>query len=112
MENSEEDVSKNKNTTTIGKLLSEIIGPIQISYGTHVQTALDGIKDLLEADGTGRATELIEFDRAVNSKVESFFPGISLKVHVPTPELKDVFSKGTIKVFENLNPISKDVSAL
>lgn len=112
MENSEEDVSKSKNTTTIGKLLAEIIGPIQASYSTQVQTALDGIKELLDADGTSRATELNAFDTAVNSKVESFFPGVSIKVHVPTPELKEVFSKGTIKVFENLNQNGKDVSAL
>lgn len=112
MENSEEDVSKSKNTTTIGKLLSEIIGPIQASYSTQVQTALDGIKDLLDADGTSRATELNEFDTAVNSKVESFFPGVNIKVHVPTPELKEVFSKGTIKVFENLNTDGRDVAAL
>jgi putative ATP-dependent endonuclease of OLD family len=112
MENSEEDVSKNKNTTTIGKLLAEIIGPIQTSYSTQVQTALDGIKELLDVDGTSRAMELTAFDTAVNSKVESFFPGVSIKVHIPTPELKEVFSKGTIKVFENLNPSGKDVSAL
>lgn len=112
MENSEEDVSRSKTTTTIGKLLAEIIGPIQASYSTQVQTALDGIKELLDADGTSRATELNAFDTAVNSKVESFFPGVSIKVHVPTPELKEVFSKGTIKVFENLNPSGKDVSAL
>ena len=112
MENSEEDVSKSKTTTTIGKLLAEIIGPIQASYSTQVKTALDGIKELLDADGTSRATELNNFDTAVNGKVESFFPGVSVKIHIPTPELKEVFSKGTIKVFENLNPDGKDVSAL
>jgi len=112
MENSEEDVSKSKNTTTIGKLLSEIIGPIQASYSTQVQAALNGIKELLDVDGTSRATELNDFDIAVSEKVESFFPGVNIKVHVPTPELKEVFSKGTIKVFENLNPDGRDVSAL
>lgn len=112
MENSEEDVSKSKTTTTIGKLLAEIIGPIQTTYSTQVQTALDGIRELLDADGTSRASELNAFDTAVNSKVESFFPGVNIKIHVPTPELKEVFSKGTIKVFENLNPSGKDVSAL
>jgi putative ATP-dependent endonuclease of OLD family len=112
MENAEEDVSKNKNTTTIGKLLGEIIGPIQATYSTEVQAALDGIKDLLDCDGISRAAELTAFDTAVNDKVESFFPGVSIKVHVPTPELKEVFSKGTIKVFENLNPSGKEVSSL
>ena len=112
MENSEEDVSKSKTTSTIGKLLAEIIGPIQATYSAQVQTALNGMRDLLDANGTSRATELNDFDTAVNSKVDSFFPGVSVKVHVPTPELKEVFSKGTIKVFEDLNPDGKDVSAL
>ena len=112
MENAEEDVSKSKSTTTIGKLLGEIIGPIQASYTEQVQTALNGIKELLDADGTSRASELVAFDTEVNRKVESFFPGVNIKVHVPTPELKEVFSKGTIKVFENLNPLGRDVSAL
>lgn len=112
MENSEEDVSKNKNTTTIGKLLSEIIGPIQANYNTRVQTALDDIKKLLDSEGSERATELNDFDVAVNSKVESFFPGVSIKVHVPTPELKEVFSKGTIKVFENPTSGGRDVGSL
>lgn len=112
MENAEEDVSRSKNTTTIGKLLGEIIGPIQTSYSERVQTALDGIRNLLDADGTSRATELNTFDSAVNEKVESFFPGVKIKVHVPTPELKEVFSKGTIKVFENVDVSGRDVSAL
>lgn len=112
MENSEEDVSKYKNTTTIGKLLAEIIGPIQTGYTTQVQTALDGIRELLGADGSSRATELTDFDTAVSGKVETFFPGVSIKVHVPTPELKEVFSKGTIKVFEGSVTTGKDVSAL
>jgi hypothetical protein len=101
MENAEEDVSKSKNTTTIGKLLAEIIGPIQTSYSEQLQTALNGIKNLLDVDGSDRAAELSAFDTAVNGKVESFFPGVNIKIHVPTPELKEVFAKGTIKVFEN-----------
>ncbi len=111
MENSEEDVSKNKSTTTIGKLLSEILVPVQENYTDTVQQALDDVRNLLEVDGTERATELSEFDEAVNGKLDSIFPGISIKVHIPAPELKDIFSKGTIKVYENTT-ISRDVSAL
>lgn len=44
MEDSEDDISKSRSTTTIGKLLAEIIGPIQTGYTTHVQSALDGIR--------------------------------------------------------------------
>ena len=112
MEDAEEDVSKNKTTTTIGKLLAEIIGPIQAGYSAQVQTALDGIRNLLDAEGGSRAAELNTFDTLVNSKVEAFFPGVNIRVHIPTPELKEVFSKGTIKVFENHNTDGRDVSAL
>lgn len=112
MENAEEDVSKSKTTSTIGKLLAEIIGPLEATYNDQVQTALDEIRKLLDADSSERATELTEFDTTVNEKVNSFFPGINIKIHVPTPELKEVFSKGTIKVFENLGTDGKDVSSL
>lgn len=112
MENSEEDVSKSKSGTTIGKLLSEIIGPIEEQYGDQLRTVLDGLKDVLDADGENRATELTEFDEQVNEKLDAFFPDINVKVHVPTPELKEVFTKGTIKVYENQSLNGTDVSAL
>ncbi|MGK0446639.1 MAG: putative ATP-dependent endonuclease of OLD family [Polaribacter sp.] len=112
MENSEEDVSKSKTSTTIGKLLSEIIGPIETKHGAHLTTVLEGLKDILDADGINRATELKEFDDQVNEKLDSFFPDINIKVHVPTPELKEVFTKGTIKVYENQSANGTDVSVL
>lgn len=112
MENSEEDVSKYKTSSTIGKLLSEIIGPIEEQYGDQVRNALNGLKDILDADGQHRAPELTTFDEQVNGKLDAFFPDINIKVHVPTPELKEVFTKGTIKVYENQNELGTDVSAL
>ena len=111
MEDAGEDVSKNKNTTTIGKLLAEIIEPFQTTYQTTVEEALSGIKNLLDSESTLRAEELIQFDNDVNGKIETFFPGINLKVHIPTPEIKEVFSKGTIKIFETDALQGKDISS-
>ncbi len=112
MENAEEDVSKSKQGTTIGKLLAEILEPIEHQYGAQVIQTLQGLRDLLEADGQERALELADFDAAVNQKIDTFFPNINIRLHVPTPELKDVFSKGTIKVYENQLPTGRDVSSL
>lgn len=112
MENSEEDISKSSTTSTIGKLLGEIIGPIEQQYGQQVNTALEGLKKILDAEGINRAPELVTFDREINTKLDAFFPDIQVKVHIPTPELKEVFKKGTIKVYENLLPNPKDVSSL
>lgn len=85
MENSEDDVTKSTTSSTIGKLLAEIIGPIEEQYGHHVRTALDTLKNIMDADGSGRAPELDDFDDQVNLKLGSFFPDIKIKVHVPTP---------------------------
>jgi len=112
MENSEEDISRSSTTSTIGKLLAEIIGPIEVQYGQQVNTALEGLKQILDAEGIHRAPELITFDQEINEKLDAFFPDITVKVHIPTPELKEVFKKGTIKVYENLLPNPKDVSSL
>ena len=112
MENAEEDVSKSKTTTTIGKLLGEIIEPLETQYGAQVRSVLDGLKGIMDADGQSRAAELIQFDEAVNQKIDSFFPDINIKLHVPTPELKEVFNKGTIKVYENQGADGRDISTL
>lgn len=112
MEDAEEDISKSKNTTTIGKLLSEIIDPIQTSYEAQVQAALGVIKTLFDADSQNRAQEISNFDTDMNLRVNEFFPGVSIKLHIPSPELKEVFSKGTIKVFENSNSAGRDVASL
>lgn len=112
MENSEDDISKSSTTSTIGKLLAEIIGPIEIQYGQQVNDALAGLKEILDAEGIQRAPELITFDQEINEKLDAFFPDLTVKVHIPTPELKEVFKKGTIKVYENLLPNPKDVSSL
>lgn len=112
MENAEEDVSKSKAGTTIGKLLGEIIEPIENQYGAEVRGILNGLKGLLDADGDNRAPELIQFDTAVNEKIDNFFPDVNIKLHVPTPELKDVFNKGTIKIYEPQSPLGRDISSL
>tara|TARA_B100000787_G_C16181439_1_gene292069 strand:- start:202 stop:1974 length:1773 start_codon:yes stop_codon:yes gene_type:complete len=112
MENSEDDISKSSTSSTIGKLLAEIIGPIELQYGQQVSGALNGLKEILDAEGIHRAPELVTFDQEINNKLDAFFPDIKVKVHIPTPELKEVFKKGTIKVYENLLPTPKDVGLL
>lgn len=112
MENSEEDVSKSKSTSTIGKLLGEIIGPIENAYADDLSDALTNLREYLDSDSEGRAAELVEFDNEVNSKLDAFFPDVNVRLHIPTPTLKDIFSKGTIKVYENQSINGRDVASL
>lgn len=112
MENSEEDASKNKTSTTIGKLLKDTLEPLETKYSAEVIEALKGINEQLTSEGANRAPELDDFDKGVNSKITEFFPGVEIKVHIPNPEIKEVFGKGTVKVFENKAGEGRDFSAL
>lgn len=112
MENSEEDISKSKSGTTIGKLINEIISPIEEKYGGTIKEQMKGLKKILEADGDERAQELKDFDEQANKKLEDLFPSVKIKIHVPAPELKELFKSGTIKVYEDGMDNGKDISAL
>jgi len=112
MENSEEDVSKNKAGTTIGKLLKDILEPLEAKYSEQVHTALKDINEQLTSEGTNRAKELTDFDNSVNTKINEFFPGVEIKVHIPNPEIKEVLGKGTIRVFEDNANFGRDISSL
>ncbi|MBL1140791.1 MAG: AAA family ATPase [Proteobacteria bacterium] len=101
MEDSAEDVSKFKSSTTIGKLIAEVMSPIEVNHSEAITTALNGLKERFDADGQDRAEELNQFDQDATAKLQELFPGIEIKMHIPTPELKEVFKSGTIKVYEN-----------
>ena len=109
MEDASEDVAKSKSGTTIGKLIAEIMNPIEEQYGAEINQSLDAIKQRLEAEGVNRAPELSQFDLGANEKLKDIFPGVNIRLHIPTPEIKALFKEGTIKVFEEGIVESRDI---
>ncbi|MDD5509761.1 MAG: AAA family ATPase [Dehalococcoidales bacterium] len=110
MEDATEDIGKSKSGTTIGKLIAEIMEPIEQQHGTEIRQTLDGIRQRLEAEGAERAPELNQFDRGANDKLQDIFPGIAVRLHVPTPEFKALFKDGTIRVFEEGETVGRDIN--
>lgn len=104
MEDAAEDASKSRQTTTIGRLLAELVGPLEAQYGAQIEASLAAVEQMIGADGANRVQELTAFDGEVNQKLSDFFPGISIRVDLPTPEIKEVFKSGTIKVYEGNAP--------
>lgn len=100
MEDSAEDVSKFKAGNTIGKLISILQKEIIKAKGNEITTTLEAIGKKLNLSGTERLPELSSFDRSINDKVGDFFPGLSLSIDIPTPDISDLFKQGTIKVKE------------
>ncbi|MER2981348.1 ATP-dependent nuclease [Serratia bockelmannii] len=101
MENSAEDASKSKASSTIGKLLSELCESVQKSNSTRISKHLNAVSRRMEADGNKRIPELSDIDTSINEKIADFFPGINLKLHFPTPSFEDLFKSGTVKVYED-----------
>jgi hypothetical protein len=101
MEDAEEDSSNSKSTTTIGKLLKKLSDPIESQHGSNFNQQLTTLRDMVSANGSSRVAELNNYDKEVNDLITDFFPGIEIKFHIPVPDLKNIFEKGTIKVYES-----------
>lgn len=104
MEDAAEDSSKAKTSTTIGKLLAEFIEPVRTAHEAELDLHLDEVERRISADGDARLTELDIIDASLSSKINDLFPGLSIKLHFPVPELVDLIKSGTVKVYEDAGP--------
>jgi putative ATP-dependent endonuclease of the OLD family len=112
MENAAEDVAKYAAGTTIGKLIKEIIGPITVAHAGPVSEALSEIGKKLSADGEEKDDTLVNLDNQIEVELAKFFPGVSAKTHIPTPEFSDFLKGATIKlVDQSANAQARDASS-
>lgn len=101
MENSAEDAAKFKTTSTLGRLIAELTEPIVKDCTAEFDKAIKTVTDQLDAEGTNRPATLTDFDRDATAAAAEFFPGIALRLHIPTPALNDFLKTGTLKVYEH-----------
>lgn len=100
MENAEEDASKAKTTTTIGKLLASMLAAIQEQHEEALSPHLASILAMISAEGGERFEELGRIDDSINRKISDLFPGIRIKLDFPVPVFNDLIKAGTVKVYE------------
>jgi hypothetical protein len=100
MENAEEDASKAKTTTTIGKLLASMLAAIQEQHEQALTPHLAAILGMISAEGGERFDELGRIDESINQKISDLFPGIRIKLDFPVPVFNDLIKAGTVKVYE------------
>ena len=100
MENATEDVSKFGTNTTIGKLLKEIMDPVTRRHQTEVLRALEGLGGQLSANSANKDPSLMALDQQIGAEIDTLFPGVTVKTHVPLPEFSDLMRAATIKIFE------------
>jgi energy-coupling factor transporter ATP-binding protein EcfA2 len=100
MENAEEDASKAKTTTTIGKLLASMLDSIRQTHEEELTPFIEQISSRLSASGANRFEELGRIDESINTKISDLFPGMSIKLDFPIPAFQDLIKTGTVRVYE------------
>jgi putative ATP-dependent endonuclease of OLD family len=113
MENATEDVGKFGAGTTIGKLIKEMIDPVVETNTELVSEALAEITKKLSAKSEEKDENLVELDMQIQSELSAVFPGVSAKIHIPTPQFTDFLKGATIKLFEDeyAHPEGRDASS-
>lgn len=112
MEDAAEDVSKYKASNTIGKLIAILQKEIIATKVDEINDALKVIGEKLNHDGKERLKDFEDFDNSINKKIEDFFPGLSLNIDIPTPDITDLFKQGRLKVTEEGNRKKTDFNEM
>lgn len=101
MEDAEEDSTKAKTSTTIGKLLAEFTESIQQAHADELNHYLSEVSRRISSTGDARITELGVIDEGINGKLQDIFPGMSVSLHFDVPDVGTLIRAGTLKVKEN-----------
>lgn len=100
MDDLTKDIGKYESSSTIGRLLAQLMTTLRGARGGEIQQRIDQLRSVFESDGVHRALEFSEFDDRANSIISEFFPGVAVKVHIPAPELQMLFKGGSLRVFD------------
>jgi putative ATP-dependent endonuclease of OLD family len=112
MEDAAEDIGKSKSTSTIGRLIAEVLNPEGGDFTDRLNRPLKTLQSRLSADGDQRLDALDDFDEKTTETVNEFFPGLEIRTHIPIPDAQDLFSDGTIQVVEETSDQPRDVSSM
>lgn len=112
MEDAAEDIGKSKSTSTIGRLIAEVLNPGTEEIADRLQIPLQALQDRLAADGNERLEALDDLDTGATEIVNEYFPGLEIRTHIPVPDAEDLFGDGTIQVIDEISDEPQDVSAM
>lgn len=104
MEDAARDVSRADSGSTIGQLIALLLQGMTQDRRLEIQRCLDDLGEILGTGGPSRSPHLAAFDSAANESLGRFFPGITIRVSVPPPDISAVLKSGTIRVFEDAGP--------
>lgn len=94
------ELSNNKTSTTIGKLIKEIMDPIVLEQGDRISAVTNELKSLFGADGQSRSEALNQFDAMATEAIQEFFPGVVARLDAPPPDIREIFKTGKLKFSE------------
>lgn len=112
MEDAAADIGKSKSTSTIGRLIAEVLNQGSGDVTDRLQSPLQMLENRLAADGDNRLEILDDLDERATEMVNGYFPGLEIRTHIPVPNAEDLFSDGTIQVIEEMSDKPRNVSSM
>lgn len=112
MEDAAEDIGKSKSTSTIGRLIAEVLNPGTEEIADRLQSPLQTLQDRLGADGNERLEVLNDLDAGATETVNEYFPGLEIRTHIPVPDAEDLFGDGTIQIIDEMSDEPQNVSSM
>lgn len=109
MSNATDDASSNKSTTTIGKLLKLITNDLLITNQEEIQKSTNILREIFVDNSENKSQHLVEIDNSLTSILSDFFPGYSIKLVCPPPEINTFLKDATLKVIEDEKETSFDL---
>lgn len=104
MENAVEDVTNNKSSTTIAKLIGCLRESWQQSLDERIKPKYEELSDYLSVNGIHRLEQFKSFDVELNTHLDAFFPGVNAHLDLPLPSIDDIFKNITIRLEEQNTP--------
>jgi hypothetical protein len=93
----------------VGKLIAEIVKPIEEEYGASIRGLMRDLRNLLAGESWSKTPELAHFDKVANENLEPLFPSVRVELEIPEPRLGDIFRASTLLVYENDEKMPRDI---
>jgi hypothetical protein len=98
-----DDVVKASASSTIGRLVAEIVGDLKRDHQASIDASLAEVRETFDASGVRRSSALTSIDDAATAELGSIFPGIKIRLHIPVPTLEQILKGATVKTVELLD---------
>ena len=108
MDDAYADASKT-GRTSLGQLVKELLSEFDDDLKHRLEGALNDISDVLGVDSGDRPHAFQEADREMSAMLDSFIPGMSVRLNVTAPTFEDLITRGATLLLAEEGRTPRDI---